>query len=137
MPPVFNTYKKSWSILCMAKSVSWNFPFQRYCYIIYLSDIEFFIVIICPEKNTTSSRHMYNRYRHSSSEVRSQFLEFFQGNGHKHIASSPVLPENDPSLLFVNAGMVQFKPVLQVCETKILNLWYFQFKNRSLCSYMV
>jgi len=70
------------------------------------------------QKMVGESRVIFNsfRYRHSSSEVRSQFLEFFQGNGHKHIASSPVLPENDPSLLFVNAGMVQFKPVLQNLE---------------------
>eukprot|EP00088_Acartia_fossae_P031683 TRINITY_DN3250_c0_g1_i5.p1 TRINITY_DN3250_c0_g1~~TRINITY_DN3250_c0_g1_i5.p1 ORF type:complete len:981 (-),score=194.12 TRINITY_DN3250_c0_g1_i5:341-3283(-) len=53
------------------------------------------------------------RFKHTSSEVRSQFLEFFQAHGHKLIPSSPVLPLNDPSLLFVNAGMNQFKRVLQ------------------------
>lgn len=53
------------------------------------------------------------RWKHSSSEVRSQFLEFFQNNGHKFVAGSPVVPMNDPSLMFVNAGMNQFKSILQ------------------------
>ncbi|XP_027231669.2 alanine--tRNA ligase, mitochondrial [Penaeus vannamei] len=46
-----------------------------------------------------------------SSIVRNTFTEFFKSNGHQHIRSSPVIPWNDPSLAFVNAGMNQFKPV--------------------------
>ncbi|MDD5543373.1 MAG: alanine--tRNA ligase [Acidobacteriia bacterium] len=44
-------------------------------------------------------------------EVRSAFLRFFERNGHKVVKSSPLLPANDPTLLFANAGMNQFKDV--------------------------
>jgi alanyl-tRNA synthetase len=44
-------------------------------------------------------------------EVRSQFLKFFEERGHRVVRSSPLLPENDPTLLFTNAGMNQFKNV--------------------------
>ncbi len=44
-------------------------------------------------------------------EVRSTFLEYFRENGHEVVASSPLVPHNDPTLMFVNAGMVQFKDV--------------------------
>src|SRR6185369_4850654 len=47
----------------------------------------------------------------SSAEVRRAFLEFFHRNGHEIVKSSSVVPANDPTLLFVNAGMVQFKDV--------------------------
>ena len=46
-----------------------------------------------------------------SSEIRHQFLEFFESHGHTVVASSPLVPVNDPTLLFTNAGMVQFKDV--------------------------
>ena len=46
-----------------------------------------------------------------SSEIRSQFLKFFEGKGHAIVASSPLVPANDPTLLFTNSGMVQFKDV--------------------------
>ncbi len=46
-----------------------------------------------------------------SKETRKQFLEFFAGHGHTIVPSSSLVPEKDPSLLFVNAGMVQFKNV--------------------------
>ena len=42
-------------------------------------------------------------------DIRSQFLSFFEGQGHAVKASSPLVPDNDPTLLFTNAGMVQFK----------------------------
>ncbi|NQY26512.1 MAG: alanine--tRNA ligase [Piscirickettsiaceae bacterium] len=45
----------------------------------------------------------------SSADIRNLFLEFFQEKGHKIVQSSPLIPANDPTLLFVNAGMVQFK----------------------------
>ena len=47
----------------------------------------------------------------SSSELREAFLEFFRARGHTVVASSPLVPGNDPTLLFTNAGMVQFKDV--------------------------
>ena len=46
-----------------------------------------------------------------SSEIRSSFLEYFRSKGHAVVASSPLVPANDPTLLFVNSGMVQFKDV--------------------------
>jgi len=45
----------------------------------------------------------------SSSDIRNLFLEFFEEKGHAIVASSPLVPANDPTLLFTNAGMVQFK----------------------------
>ncbi len=46
-----------------------------------------------------------------SNEIRSRFLEYFAGKGHTIVASSPLVPANDPTLLFTNSGMVQFKDV--------------------------
>ncbi|HWS74882.1 MAG TPA: alanine--tRNA ligase [Quisquiliibacterium sp.] len=46
-----------------------------------------------------------------SAEIREQFLRFFESKGHTIVASSPLVPANDPTLLFTNSGMVQFKDV--------------------------
>jgi alanyl-tRNA synthetase len=46
-----------------------------------------------------------------SAEIRSKFLEYFAANGHAIVPSSPLVPGNDPTLLFTNSGMVQFKDV--------------------------
>ncbi len=47
----------------------------------------------------------------TSAEIREAFLSFFEKKGHTRVASSPLVPGNDPTLLFTNAGMVQFKDV--------------------------
>ena len=51
-------------------------------------------------------------------DIRSTFLDFFGENGHEVVASSPLVPRNDPTLLFTNAGMVQFKNVFTGMETR-------------------
>ncbi len=47
----------------------------------------------------------------TASQIREAFLQFFEQRGHRRIASSSLVPQNDPTLLFTNAGMVQFKDV--------------------------
>src|SRR5687768_3542938 len=47
----------------------------------------------------------------SSHEIRRAFLEFFRERGHEVVSSGPLVPANDPTLMFANAGMVQFKDV--------------------------
>ncbi|WP_394892143.1 alanine--tRNA ligase [Mesorhizobium sp. AaZ16] len=51
-------------------------------------------------------------------EIRSAFLDYFRKNGHEVVASSPLVPRNDPTLMFVNAGMVQFKNVFTGIESR-------------------
>ncbi len=54
----------------------------------------------------------------TGSEIRASFLDFFRRNGHEVVASSPLVPRNDPTLLFTNAGMVQFKNVFTGLEQR-------------------
>ncbi len=54
----------------------------------------------------------------NSRELRSAFLEYFQGKGHSIVDSSPLVPDNDPTLLFTNAGMVQFKDAFAFRENR-------------------
>ncbi len=54
----------------------------------------------------------------SVNDIRSHFLEYFGRNGHEIVASSPLVPRNDPTLLFTNAGMVQFKNVFTGVEKR-------------------
>ncbi|HEV7255564.1 MAG TPA: alanine--tRNA ligase [Mesorhizobium sp.] len=51
-------------------------------------------------------------------EIRSTFLDYFKKNGHEVVASSPLVPRNDPTLMFTNAGMVQFKNVFTGLEKR-------------------
>ena len=51
-------------------------------------------------------------------DIRSTFLDYFRKNGHEVVASSPLVPRNDPTLMFTNAGMVQFKNVFTGLETR-------------------
>jgi alanyl-tRNA synthetase len=53
-----------------------------------------------------------------TTEIRQKFLSFFESKGHQRVASSPLVPANDPTLLFTNAGMVQFKDVFTGKETR-------------------
>ncbi|GGD95927.1 alanine--tRNA ligase [Tsuneonella deserti] len=52
----------------------------------------------------------------STNEIRRSFLEFFAGEGHRVVPSAPLVPYNDPTLMFVNAGMVPFKNVFTGLE---------------------
>ncbi len=54
-------------------------------------------------------------------EIRSTFLNYFKKNGHEIVASSPLVPRNDPTLMFTNAGMVQFKNVFTGIEQRPYN----------------
>src|SRR3989304_2247475 len=53
-----------------------------------------------------------------STEIRKRFLEYFEKAGHRVVPSSSLVPEKDPTLLFTNAGMVQFKGVFLNEETR-------------------
>src|SRR5215212_9408063 len=54
----------------------------------------------------------------TASDIRRTFLEFFRREGHDVVASSPLVPRNDPTLMFTNAGMVQFKNVFTGLEKR-------------------
>src|SRR5579862_9578450 len=53
----------------------------------------------------------------SLNQIRSHFLDYFQRKDHAVVASAPLVPQNDPTLLFVNAGMVPFKNYFTGAET--------------------
>ena len=54
----------------------------------------------------------------SSADLRASFIQFFSDQQHQALASSPLVPANDPTLLFTNAGMVQFKDVFLGAEQR-------------------
>ena len=51
-------------------------------------------------------------------EIRSKFIDYFIKNNHEEVQSSPLVPMNDPTLMFTNSGMVQFKNVFTGDETR-------------------
>ncbi len=53
----------------------------------------------------------------SLNEIRSTFLDYFKAGQHQILPSAPLVPQNDPTLLFVNAGMVPFKNYFTGAET--------------------
>jgi alanyl-tRNA synthetase len=57
----------------------------------------------------------------TANEIRRTFLEYFAANGHMIVPSSPLVPRNDPTLMFTNAGMVQFKNVFTGMEKRDYN----------------
>ena len=57
----------------------------------------------------------------TTNEIRATFLDYFKGKGHQVVASSPLVPHNDPSLLFTNAGMNQFKDIYLGKEKRSYN----------------
>lgn len=57
----------------------------------------------------------------SLNDIRSTFLNFFERNGHRVVESSPLVPRNDPTLMFTNSGMVQFKNLFTGVETRDYN----------------
>jgi alanyl-tRNA synthetase len=54
----------------------------------------------------------------TTKDIRASFLDYFARHGHQVVASSPLVPRNDPTLMFTNAGMVQFKNVFTGAETR-------------------
>ena len=54
----------------------------------------------------------------SANDIRKAFLDYFARHGHEPVASSPLVPRNDPTLMFTNAGMVQFKNVFTGQEAR-------------------
>jgi alanyl-tRNA synthetase len=63
-------------------------------------------------------RNIYITGMTSTNDIRRGFLDFFEKNGHARVPSSPLVPQNDPTLMFVNAGMVPFKNVFTGLETR-------------------
>ena len=53
-----------------------------------------------------------------SNQVRNTFIDYFKEQGHSHVSSSSLVPDNDPTLMFANSGMVQFKNVFTGLEKR-------------------
>ena len=54
----------------------------------------------------------------SLNDIRSTYLDFFARNGHRKVDSAPLVPRNDPTLMFTNSGMVQFKNLFTGQESR-------------------
>jgi alanyl-tRNA synthetase len=63
-------------------------------------------------------QRIYIAHMTSTNDIRRSFLDYFEKNGHARVASAPLVPHNDPTLMFVNAGMVPFKNVFTGLETR-------------------
>ena len=61
---------------------------------------------------------IYMSHMTSTNDIRRGFLDYFEKNGHARVPSAPLVPQNDPTLMFVNAGMVPFKNVFTGLETR-------------------
>lgn len=61
---------------------------------------------------------IYIRIMTSTNDIRRSFLDYFEQNGHARVPSAPLVPHNDPTLMFTNAGMVPFKNVFTGLETR-------------------
>src|SRR3954471_24926196 len=72
-------------------------------------------------KSDTLYNSDYNRFPRNpvtGHEIRQRYLDFFQQRGHRAVRSSSLVPANDPTLLFTNAGMNQFKDVFLGLEKR-------------------
>ena len=65
----------------------------------------------CPRRATPAASAKHERHEHELNAIRASFLDFFARNDHAVMPSSPLVPRHDPTLMFTNAGMVQFKNV--------------------------
>ena len=63
-------------------------------------------------------QRIYMTVMTSTNDIRRGFLDYFEKNGHARVPSAPLVPQNDPTLMFVNAGMVPFKNVFTGLETR-------------------
>src|SRR4029077_20693277 len=65
-----------------------------------------------------AGRNPHNRFMQTTNDIRAAFLDYFARHDHAVVPSSPLVPRNDPTLLFTNAGMVQFKNVFTGVEKR-------------------
>src|SRR5690348_15716822 len=65
-----------------------------------------------------AGRNPHNRFMPTTNDIRAAFLDYFARHDHAVVPSSPLVPRNDPTLLFTNAGMVQFKNVFTGVEKR-------------------
>ncbi len=63
-------------------------------------------------------RNPHNPLMQTTNDIRAAFLDYFARHGHEILRSSPLVPRNDPTLLFTNAGMVQFKNLFTGVEKR-------------------
>src|ERR1700759_4887112 len=74
-----------------------------------------------PERNRTANCRLERMQVRSGNQIRELFLKFFEEKGHRRVHSSSLVPANDPTLLFTNAGMNQFKDVFLGLENRGYN----------------
>ena len=76
------------------------------------------VMTMAPGQPPANRQHMNESVKFTTSQIRSDFLEFFRSKGHTIVPSAPLVPGNDPTLLFTNSGMVQFKDVFLGAEKR-------------------